>query len=98
METGRISEGPGGSPGLVSSGSDKGENPVDSSWESYSASGASKPPLSAQGKLFFPSFFQRLRPQCHGSLATAKAMTGTGSASELLHLQKYLCGTVTDQT
>src|SRR5438309_7076621 len=28
METGRISDGAGGSPGVVSSGSDKGENPV----------------------------------------------------------------------
>src|SRR5258705_9614081 len=60
METGRISEGPGGSPGLVSSGSDKGGNPVSFRSESYSVSRASKPPLTGWRHRFFPSFFQRL--------------------------------------
>src|SRR6266700_3510755 len=60
MDTGRISEGPGGSPGLVSSVSDKRGNPVSSRWESYSVSRVSKPPLTDRGHRFFPSFFQRL--------------------------------------
>src|ERR1700722_674667 len=61
MDTGRISEGPGGSPEVLSSGSDKGGFRSGQLPESYSVSGASKPPLTDPGKRIFPSFFQRLR-------------------------------------
>src|SRR5437764_2204497 len=61
MDTGRISEGAGGSPEFVSSGSDKGGIRISFTRESYSVSGGSKPPLTHPGERFFPSFFQRLR-------------------------------------
>src|SRR5947209_19720021 len=61
MDTGRISEGAGGSPEFVSSGSDKGGIRISFTRESYSVSGGSKPPLTHPRERFFPSFFQRLR-------------------------------------
>src|SRR3954454_7984600 len=61
MDTGRISEGAGGSPEFVSSGSDKGGIRISFTRESYSVSGGSKPPLTHSRERFFPSFFQRLR-------------------------------------
>src|SRR6185437_4543361 len=60
METGRISEGADGSSGSLSSGSDNGESGQFRIDNSYSVSGALKPPLAGSKKGFFPSFFQRL--------------------------------------
>src|SRR5262245_37529991 len=60
METGRISEGSGGSPGFSSSGFDKREFRAGSNWESYSASGAGSPPRRPQRESFFCSFFHAL--------------------------------------
>src|SRR5215217_2364623 len=69
METGRISEGSGGSPGLLSSGSDKGGIRSILSRESYSASTSRSPPRSALEALFFRSFF-------HGLNASATPCAG----------------------
>src|SRR4051794_18195112 len=60
MDAGRISEGPGGSPGVVSSASDKGGIRSVLARESYSVSRAFKPPLKGCRGRFFPSFFQIL--------------------------------------
>src|SRR4051794_6733434 len=60
METGRISEGSGLSPGVLSSVSDKEKSGRVQARESYSVSGLSKPPLTDSRKRFFRSFFQRL--------------------------------------
>ena len=57
MDTGRISEGAGGSPGFVSSVSDKGGNPVSSCSESYSVSTVPKPPLNGAAQADFPLVF-----------------------------------------
>src|SRR5665213_1066615 len=69
MDTGRISEGTGGSPGGLSSGSDKGEIRSVLDYESYSVSRPSKPPLNAFGEWFLPSFFQRLTGLTRGRRA-----------------------------
>src|SRR5262245_34380490 len=60
METGRISEGSGGSPGFSSSGFDKGGIRAGSNWESYSVSGLESPPPGGPGRGFFCSFFHGL--------------------------------------
>src|ERR1700730_6361799 len=57
MDTGRISEGAGGSPGFVSSVSDKGGNPASSGSESYSVSKVPKPPLNGAAQADFPLVF-----------------------------------------
>src|SRR5205085_9060404 len=72
MDTGRISEGAGGSPEFVSSGSDKGGIRISFTRESYSVSGGSKPPLTHPRERFFPSFFQRLRGSPIAATATPK--------------------------
>src|SRR6185437_8850274 len=73
METGRISEGADGSSGPLSSGSANGESGQFRIDNSYSVSGALKPPLAGSKKGFFPSFFQRLtgpEPACAKALKT----------------------------
>src|SRR5258708_32706198 len=77
MDTGRISEGAGGSPGFVSSGSDKGGIRQFFVIESYSASGALKPPLTGHRARFFPSFFQRLTRSARLAAGATNPATGT---------------------
>src|ERR1700730_4605220 len=93
MDTGRISEGAGGSPGFVSSLSDKGGNPVSSCSESYSVSKVPKPPLNGAAQADFPLVFPEtyepgdarlrgprkrwLEPLRRGRLATKNASRGT---------------------
>src|ERR1700737_5491770 len=79
MDTGRISGGAGGSPGGVSSGSDKGGIRCVFGIESYSASGLPKRPLTGQAERFFPSFFQRLTPRARLRAAALKRAAGTSS-------------------
>src|SRR5262249_46820765 len=66
METGRMSEGTGGSPGVSSSLSAKWEIQLVLLAESYSPSRAPKPPSGAQKPCFFPSFFQILTGVAEG--------------------------------
>src|SRR5258708_13045892 len=79
MDTGRISEGAGGSLGGVSSGSDKGGIRCVFGVESYSASGLPKPPLTGQRERFFSSFFQRLTPRARLRAAALNRAAGTSS-------------------
>src|SRR6202035_1500589 len=76
MDTGRISEGPGGSPGLVSSGSDKGEIRSVLAQNHIAYRGLPNHPRER----FFPSFFQRLTRSARGFATAGKAAPGTGLA------------------
>src|SRR5258705_12248718 len=60
MDTGRISEGAGGSPGFVSSGSDKGEIRSILGPNHIAYRGPPNHPLTGLPDRFFSSFFQRL--------------------------------------
>ena len=60
METGRISEGPDGSPGLSSSVSAKGESGQFLAGNHIAYRGSGSPPRPGSGARFFPSFFHRL--------------------------------------
>src|ERR1700749_2089209 len=61
MDTGRISEGPGGSPDLGSSGSDKGGIRSVFAENHIAHRGLSNHPLTAAGEGFFPLFFKGFR-------------------------------------
>src|ERR1700694_1716992 len=76
MDTGRISEGPGGSPGLVSSGSDKGEIRSVLAQNHIAYRGLPNHPRER----FFPSFFQRLTGPGRGFATAGKAPPGPGLA------------------
>src|SRR5579863_9978503 len=62
METGRISEGPGGAAGLVSSLSDKGKIQSILAINHIAHWGLGNHPYRLAASRFFPSFFQILRP------------------------------------
>src|SRR6185369_5061276 len=61
METGRISEGSGGSPGLLSSGSDKGESGQFSAENHIAHRGSDNHPEAFRGSCFSARFFMDLR-------------------------------------
>src|SRR4029453_9494740 len=71
METGRISEGAGGSPGLLSSGSDKGESGQFSAENHIAHRGSDNHPEAGWESRFSVRFFMDLpeSPGCPGGLA-----------------------------
>src|ERR1035438_5960811 len=85
MDTGRISEGAGGSPGFESSVSDKGgiRSVLDENHIAHR--GRPNHPLTGLGPRFFSSFFQRLTsveglPQRGPETGYWNRLAGTGSA------------------
>src|SRR5258705_8485483 len=72
MDTGRISEGAGGSPGFVSSGSDKGEIRSILGPNHIAYRGPPNHPLTGLPERIFSSFFQRLTSPSALSAAAAK--------------------------
>src|ERR1700681_563407 len=104
MDTGRISEGAGGSPGFVSSVSDKGGNPVSSCSESYSVSTVPKPPLNGAAQADFPPVFPETYepgdPPLHGPWKRwlEALRRGRFGNEKRLAPDRVFAGAMTDQT
>src|SRR5450631_4262044 len=104
MDTGRISEGAGGSPGLVSSVSDKGGNPVSSWSESYSVSTVPKPSLNGAGQadfpLVFPETYEPGDPPLRGSWKRRLEALRRGRSGNEKRLapESVFSGAMTDRT